>query len=408
LGQSGDGDEKIYVERIATDQDAYLRPQLEKLYPVLCQSELGEVPADLDLDFPSLAVPDDKDKAELGKSVTDTVMVALNGGLISPRTAAKELKQSSTKTGVFTNITDEELEALSDKPQSEGEVGEDLFGGAEEPGAGGGLNPAGSPAKVLKEEDRAGREEAEGDGEEPRPAGPAEDSYNPLIGKGYTPPPYPQGTIEHIQSSDGRRWAYSQYRKRSLWGGRYEVVDSWTLKERGPDGKVVTVATDRYKETAVAFVNGRTKATDSDGPQNATHFIHGLTVHVETPKGFGRHGKDSTGKPWRVTMPADYGYIEGHVGADGDSLDAYVGPDSAATFVYLIDQRRLPPANGFDETKCMLGFSSQAEALKAYDAGHHASRQVIMDFMPMTVEDFKAWLSDRDPKKPACVAGGVS
>jgi phage-related protein (TIGR01555 family) len=311
LGQTGDGDEKIYVERIATDQDAYLRPQLEKLYPVLCASELGEVPDDLDLNFPSLAVPDDKDKAELGKSIVDSVMVALNGGLISPQTAAKELKQSSTKTNLFTNITDEEIAALSDKPQSEGELGKGLFGqgtegeGAEpeHPGITG-LNPASSPSKALKEEDKVAK--------------------------------------------------------------------------------------------------AKQQAKDSDGPAQGTHFIHGLTVHVETPKGFTRHGKD-----WRVVMPADYGYIQDAPGADGDALDAYVGPDPEATYVYLIDQKHLPPQKGFDETKVMLGFPSQATALKAYDAGHHRAKDVLMDWTPMSVEDFKRWLVDRDPKKPACLASGV-
>ena len=315
LGQTGDGDEKIYVERIATDQDAYLRPQLEKLYPVLCASELGEVPDDLDLNFPSLAVPDDKDKAELGKSIVDSVMVALNGGLISPQTAAKELKQSSTKTNLFTNITDEEIAALSDKPQSEGEIGGNLFGqgGAssgessetspEHPGITG-LNPASSPSKALKEEDKVAK--------------------------------------------------------------------------------------------------AKQQAKDSDGPAQGIHFIHGLTVHVETPKGFTRHGKD-----WRVVMPADYGYIQDAPGADGDALDAYVGPDPEATYVYLIDQKHLPPQKGFDETKVMLGFPSQATALKAYDAGHHRAKDVLMDWTPMSVEDFKRWLVDRDPKKPACLASGV-
>ncbi len=148
LGQSNDADERIYEERIASDQDEQLRPQLEKLYPVLCVSELGEVPDDLELRFPSVRVLDEKEKSELGKAATDTVIVALNSGIISQRTAAKELKQASDLTGVFTNITDEDIEALSDKPQSEGELGEGLFGG---------LEPSSGPAKVIKEENKVAR-----------------------------------------------------------------------------------------------------------------------------------------------------------------------------------------------------------------------------------------------------------
>jgi len=152
LGQAGDGDERIYEETISTEADGTLRPALEKLYPVICMSELGEVPEDLGLNFPSIRVLDEKEKAELAKTVVDTCVVALNAGGISIRTFAQELKQSSTKTDIFTNITDENIEALSDKVQQEGEMGEGLFGGE-----GGGLSPSSSPAKALKEENREGK-----------------------------------------------------------------------------------------------------------------------------------------------------------------------------------------------------------------------------------------------------------
>ena len=377
LGQTGDGDEKIYVERIATDQDAYLRPQLEKLYPVLCASELGEVPDDLDLNFPSLAVPDDKDKAELGKSIVDSVMVALNGGLISPQTAAKELKQSSTKTNLFTNITDEEIAALSDKPQSEGEIGGDLFGGAEPEGAAEpehpgvtGLNPASSPSKALKEEDKVAKAKA------------TDEKMTPELvwleacdNEALSIPRNIRGTEE-----GQRLLRKAALNNLSFYAGQFKVP----------------------YERCLAYVKGRGLAWDADGPAQGTHFIHGLTVHVETPKGFTRHGKD-----WRIVMPADYGYIQDAPGADGDALDAYVGSDPEATYVYLIDQKYLPPQKGFDETKVMLGFSSQAAALMAYDAGHHRAKDVLMDWTPMSVEDFKRWLKYRDPKKPACLASGV-
>lgn len=154
LGQSGDGDERIYEEKIATDQSTYVGPQLEKLYPVICMSELGEVPDDLDLNFPSIRVLDEKEKAELAKSVADTTTVYLNGGIMSPRTVAKEVKQSSDITGIGTNITDEDIEKLSDTVQAEGEMGEGLFGGE-----GAGLGEADSPAKAIKGENKEAKED---------------------------------------------------------------------------------------------------------------------------------------------------------------------------------------------------------------------------------------------------------
>lgn len=55
-------------------------------------------------------------------------MAAYNAGLISQRTALKELKQQSERTGVWTNITDEDIERASDSVEPPGEMG-GMFGG---------------------------------------------------------------------------------------------------------------------------------------------------------------------------------------------------------------------------------------------------------------------------------------
>jgi phage-related protein (TIGR01555 family) len=163
LGQANDADERIYEERIASDQDTHMRPQLEKLYPVLCMSELGEVPDDLDLAFPSIRVLDEKEKAELAKTSTDTVLVAVNSSLISKRTAAKELKQMSDITGIFTNITDEDIEKLPDDIE---EMGEGMGEGGEG-GMGGLFGPQRVEKKSEEEVARASDDEFR-EGEHPR------------------------------------------------------------------------------------------------------------------------------------------------------------------------------------------------------------------------------------------------
>lgn len=158
LGQSNDADEAIYEERIATDQEVDMRPQLEKLYPVMCMSELGEVPDDLDLMFPSVRVLSEQEKAELASTTVNTLTVALNSGGISKRTYAKELKASGELTGLFTNITDEDIEKLPDEVEDESDMGAGLFGEREgEPN----LTPGSSSQKVLREEGRQKEEKAE-------------------------------------------------------------------------------------------------------------------------------------------------------------------------------------------------------------------------------------------------------
>ena len=67
----------------------------------------------------------DKEKAEIADRVSTAVDRVEASGIISPQTALKELKQSSRVTGIFSNITDEEIEAADDKPPDPSEMGDD-------------------------------------------------------------------------------------------------------------------------------------------------------------------------------------------------------------------------------------------------------------------------------------------
>ena len=502
-----EGDARVFEEKIATDQDTDLRPQLEKLYPVICASELGEVPDDLDLTFPSIRVLDEKEKAELSKTVVDTVMVAMNGAVISPRTAGKELKQSSDMTGIFTNITDEDIEALSDEIQPEGEVGGDLFGGE-----GGGLNPASGPAKVLKEEDKEGKAKAQPEATEAiretqapsnghsddgfeglkRLAKAADAKYTPELvwleamdNEADTIPRSLRGTEEgqrlcrqhaaanisfyaeqfHVDVDKCKAYARTKAFDAGLregvkncqWCG--DALDGDDVAEIGRSvvcpacadaygrGRAKDVATSGLSAGDQLRVNGKTltvrqvvhntkdlfgnptvqvifetgevlpyrvdgdvivdgkknqgRGYDADGPHvGPRRKVHGLGIVVETPRGYERHGKDDKGKPWSVTMGADYGYIKGHKGADGDSLDCYIGPDPSSEWCYIVDQAVLGNRKRYDEAKVMLGFKSQGDALRTYKANHHKAADVYLDFTPMHIDDFKEWLVTRDWRKP--------
>ena len=79
------------------------------------------------LDFNSLWDMDDKEKTEVAKTNLDTVNAAYEAGLIGRQTALRELRQTSRATGVFTNITQELIDAADDEVQPPG--GEDLLGG---------------------------------------------------------------------------------------------------------------------------------------------------------------------------------------------------------------------------------------------------------------------------------------
>ncbi len=127
--------------------------------------------------------------------------------------------------------------------------------------------------------------------------------------------------------------------------------------------------------------------------------IQGLPIVVET-----KQGEIRTGKDFEVAMPADYGFIKGTIGADGDEVDCYVGPNIHSKMVYVVNQKKLD-SEIFDEHKCMLGFDSVEQALMAYAEGHHRSNEAFMSCKEMNMTTFKLWLRASAHTEP--VQGGA-
>ena len=137
MNATGQSDLQNYYDMIAEKQESYLRPILNKVLPPFIISTLGSMPDDFDFDFDPVAEPSDKERAELAKTGTDNVVAAFNAGLISQRMALQELKQQSERTGVWTNITDEDIAKASETVEVPGEMGGGLLGlGEDGPAAG--------------------------------------------------------------------------------------------------------------------------------------------------------------------------------------------------------------------------------------------------------------------------------
>jgi phage-related protein (TIGR01555 family) len=113
LNATGENDSRNYYEMIENQQESKMNPVLDKLLPVMFMSEFGEVPDDLDYRYLPVQSPTEDKLAELvGKKVT-AVKDAYDSGIINQKIAMKELKQMSDSTGMFTNITDEDIEGAS-------------------------------------------------------------------------------------------------------------------------------------------------------------------------------------------------------------------------------------------------------------------------------------------------------
>ncbi|RYZ31285.1 MAG: DUF1073 domain-containing protein, partial [Sphingobacteriales bacterium] len=126
LNSTGESDLTMYYDNIKQQQERRLRSPLTKLYGVLSRSVLGKpLPDNFSLDFTSLWQMSDKEKADNASTITTTVIEAMDAGLVSRETALKELRQSSESTGVWSNITDEEIEQAADDPPPPSELNDE-------------------------------------------------------------------------------------------------------------------------------------------------------------------------------------------------------------------------------------------------------------------------------------------
>lgn len=153
LNSSGDSDIRNYYDSINAKQESYLRNPVEMIIKVLWRSTFGDAaPKDLSFIFTPLWQMSAKDKADITAQNTNSIIIAHQEGLVDTPTAMKELKQASADTGVFTNITDEEIEeaALEPPPMPDEPVSEaDPSSQGEAAGDPGG-NPVTPPEKAKK------------------------------------------------------------------------------------------------------------------------------------------------------------------------------------------------------------------------------------------------------------------
>lgn len=117
LSATGESDLRMYYDNVASQQESRLRDGLMRVLQVMHQSLFGTpAPQSFDFDFVALWQTSSKEKADISTTVTNTVVAAFNAGIISADVALQELKQSSESTGIFSNITQEEIDQAKTEP----------------------------------------------------------------------------------------------------------------------------------------------------------------------------------------------------------------------------------------------------------------------------------------------------
>lgn len=121
LNSTGESDIRLYYDGIQSQQEGRLRRGIGTILNLLCRSELGiDPPKDFNFTFRPLWQMTDVEKGTVAQSVTQSVTQAVDSGLVTPQAGLKELRQSSQITGIWSNITDEEInDAESDPPEPE-------------------------------------------------------------------------------------------------------------------------------------------------------------------------------------------------------------------------------------------------------------------------------------------------
>lgn len=117
LNSTGESDLRNYYDSINQQQESKLRRPMTVMLDVLSRSELDtELPDDFNYDFASLWQLSDVEKSDVASKVEQTISDAMGSGIIGRKTALAELRQSSRVTGVFTNISEEDIEAAEEEP----------------------------------------------------------------------------------------------------------------------------------------------------------------------------------------------------------------------------------------------------------------------------------------------------
>lgn len=122
LNATGDADIRFYYDTIKQQQEARLRWAFEMILGLIYRSKIGgEPPADINFEFNSLWQTSDLEKAQIAVGITNAVTQAYDSGLVSKPSAMKELRQSADVTGVWSNISDDDISEAEEEPPAPGE-----------------------------------------------------------------------------------------------------------------------------------------------------------------------------------------------------------------------------------------------------------------------------------------------
>lgn len=110
-----------YYDNIQEKQETYVRGPLEKLMKMIIMSAIGEIPDDMEIVFNPVRRPADLEKADIAQKYAQPIFDAYSAGIIGKGVVLRELRQQSSITGIWTNITDDMIEEADEEDKKKKE-----------------------------------------------------------------------------------------------------------------------------------------------------------------------------------------------------------------------------------------------------------------------------------------------
>jgi len=127
-----------------------------------------------------------------------------------------------------------------------------------------------------------------------------------------------------------------------------------------------------------------------DRPVVQRKMFAGLPIAIEAPKGSTlEFTNPEDGRTGIVEMQNDYGFIEGVKGADGDSLDCFLGDHEDATDVHVAHIMQPPDFIHHQQDKILLGFKRPEDASAALIANYKHDPRYLGGLSSMSMEAYK-------------------
>lgn len=129
MNSTGESDEKNYRSTLEQQRSIHILPALEKLAPIVCMSELGEIPEGVEFKLPPLDEMTPNDKADVVDKQTAYLERLFQANVIPADSLLLGVRNAQNEVGITTTITDENVEAVKGKYLKDLSPQADPFGG---------------------------------------------------------------------------------------------------------------------------------------------------------------------------------------------------------------------------------------------------------------------------------------